>query len=650
MNEMIARYDGRRILLGEEIHEVVGKVLDRGVVKLRSLDGVAHEISDDDFRRFVSLGCVTAESAGSGDRMLSEAERIEQSFRQKVVVRALDLAEDGVSWADRVAALRDQMRDDPVYISRQRPFPGARTIQSWIKRWRRSGTSGLVPQTSRCGNRSRRHDDDFENIVLDVLEEHYLPHDRHTVESIVAIAQSIYLEKCSREGRDPAAHGRKVVRQIIESLPHHDVVKSRLGAKDAQKQLLRATRLQKVEAPLDRVELDCTTADMHCVGEDGAPVGRVTVCAAIDAATGVVLGMSLVLGPPTSALVAATIKEIMQPKPATFFDKYMIEHRFQAFGRPKLIVVDQGSENAGDIITSIIKYGGIEFSKNLPGHPEKKPFIERFFREMSAFLQTIEGATKSTMIKSNDRSKRALAEARFTVDQLETMLQKWRYDSYAQRPRRRVQSALRSKEAPAICWERLARTCFLPDPPTPAELRNMFMLRTAVKTLHRYGIELHGVAYASDELAQLRDRIGDSQKIEVRYDPFDIREICVIDPLTKYAFPVACKDPDLPAISFADARAIRKATASSKDQEIKARVTAVNIGAGKMFEKGRAATTKLQKSRMEEIKKRKQREIVDRARMPTLAAQGASKEIVPPVRVLKTPRPSAPAPTAPRTT
>jgi hypothetical protein len=177
----------------------------------------------------------------------------------------------------------------------------------------------------------------------------------------------------------------------------------------------------------------------------------------------------------------------------------------------------------------------------------------------------------------------------------------------------------------------------------------MFMLRAAEKTLHKYGVELHGVAYASDELAKLRDRIGDAQKVEVRYDPSDIREICVIDPLTKTAFPVGCKDPDLPAISFDDARAIRKPTADTKYQDIEARSVAMDVAAGTMFEKGRTATTKLQKSRKEEIKKRKQREIIDRSRTPTLAAQGTPKEIVPPVRVLKTPRPSAPAPTMPRT-
>lgn len=645
MSDIIERYDGRLLLLGEEAHEVLGRVHGRDAVKLRAPNGREHEISISDLNAFVSAGR-TLDPARSGlERLLSRSLRDEQLFRKKVVLLAMELGDEGLSWADRLVEIQRRLRDDPLLATRSRPYPTVRTIQNWLADWARGGEAALAPRTHKCGNRTRRHDDTFEQIALDVIEASYLPHDRATLAGVTAAAQERYLVACAERGIAPGPHGHKIVRRLIDALPHSDVVKSRLGKKNARKKLLTAVHPIKVEAPLDRVELDCTTADLHLVDAEGNIVGRPTICAAVDAASDFILALRLKLGAPDPALVAAALKEIMTPKGEAFFDRYGIENRIEAIGRPQLVVVDQGSENSGELLRSVVRASGLELNKCLPGHPEKKPFVERMFGELNGFLQTLPGSTSTRMLGKQERTSVAMAEACYTLDELNAILQKWRYDSHAMRPKRRIQSALRSPEAPAACWRRLAARVFIPEPPTSAELRQMFMISTEARRLHRYGIELSGIQYASEALAALWAKLGERQTVEVRFDPSDVREIAVLDPSTGIHFPVPCKDPDMPAISFAEAKELRRPTESEKRGEIKARAVAHHLATGGPTPKLEKRRTKLQANKAKEIARQRNNEIVERARSPHLASEGTPKVDLAIAPTLKIRRPAAPCPT-----
>lgn len=648
MSDIIEQYDGRLLLLEKEAHEVLGRVRGRDAVKLRAPDGREHEISISDLNAFVSAGRTYDPARGGPERLLDRSARDEQFFRKKVVLLAMELADEGLSWADRLVEIQRRLRADPLLAGRSKPFPTVRTIQNWQADWARGGEAALAPKTYKCGNRTKRHDDSFEEIALDVIEASYLPHDRATLAGVAAAAQERYLAACADRGVAPGPHGHKIVRRLIDALPHSDVLKSRLGKKNARKQLLTAVHPIKVEAPLDRVELDCTTADIHCVDDEGNPVGRPTICAAVDAATGLILALRVKLGAPDHALVAAALKEVMTPKGQAFFDRNGIENRLEANGRPQLVVVDQGSENSGELLQSVVRASGLELNKCLPGHPEKKPFIERMFGDLNGFLQTLPGSTSTRLLARQERTSVAMAEACYTVDELNAVLQKWRYDTHAMRSKRRIQSALRSPEAPAACWRRLAARVFIPEPPTPAELRQMFMISTESRRLHRYGIELSGLQYASEALAALWAKLGDRQTVEVRFDPSDVREIAVFDPSTGTHFPVPCKDPDMPAISFAEAKEMRRPTETEKLGEIKARAVAHRLATGASTANPERRRTKLQADKAKEIARQRKNEVIERARTPHLASEGMPDAAAAVAPTLKIRRPAALCPTSSR--
>ncbi|MEH6478375.1 MAG: hypothetical protein V7727_21970, partial [Sneathiella sp.] len=359
--------------------------------------------------------------------------------------------------------------NDPYARSRKDGFPSLRTIQSWDTIDRTKGTDGLRPKHARKGNRTPRFDVQFEDIVLNILEEDFLVSDRMTISTLCDRAKALYKVECKKLGVSPGPCGSKAVKAIVQRLPHANIVKLRMGSAQARKNYLLAVELQKVELPLERVEIDCTTLDLWCVYDNGVPVGRPTVCVAIDCATGIILGLQISWNAPSSSLVARTMKEVFVRKTDHFFDRFKIQNRFQAVGTPQMIVSDQGSENSGPLISSVLSSSALDWNKCIPGQPDKKPFIERFFRELSRFITQFQGASQTSDIGAQKRTGIAEAEAEYTIQQVEEMLQRWRYDRYATKNRRRVQNILRTTEAPLAAWNRLTERHLIPPAPLEHE-------------------------------------------------------------------------------------------------------------------------------------------------------------------------------------
>jgi hypothetical protein len=101
------------------------------------------------------------------------------------------------------------------------------------------------------------------------------------------------------------------------------------------------------------------------------------------------------------------------------------------------------------------------------------------------------------------------------------------------------------------------------------ELKQMFFAGAATRKLHRYGIELEGIQYSSAALRKLFKEIGSGQEIEVRFDPTNILEIAVRNPLSGEDLFVGAKHPQLPAISFDELRRLRKKHNPDPSEDLK---------------------------------------------------------------------------------
>lgn len=139
------------------------------------------------------------------------------------------------------------------------------------------------------------------------------------------------------------------------------------------------------------------------------------------------------------------------------------------------------------------------------------------------------------------------------------------------------------REAPIDCWKRLAGEHVLPDPPGPDRIAEIFMVPSAARSVQHYGVEVNGIQYHGPALRRILENHGRQTRVEIRYDPTDIRMIMVRDPDTGTHVPVPAKEPDLPAIGFATLAAPRAANPEWKSRDITARASGWRSARSKAF-------------------------------------------------------------------
>ena len=563
----VDKFDGRFIRLDDGNHRIIGKSIDAPAMILESECGVRSELQISDFHLHISLGNVSpGRTPDFVHRAKSEDQLQEQLFRKAVLREVSEALGHGATWPVARELSRDRLAQMPQFAEREKPFPAVRTIQLWRREFVEGGSDALVDKRYRSGNRTSRHDIIFEEIVLDYLEERYFVSDRLTIAAVVEDVGVLYRCACRRDGRPIGAHGRKVVESILAALPYDDIVKRRFGSKEARKRQRAASQFFSIEAPFDRVEIDSTEADIFLVADAAGGIARPWVTAAIDCTTGMILGLLIGFERPNQHNTIQVLREIMKPYSTAFFDSHGVSQRHQTMGRPLTIVSDQGSENKGPLIDKFLSLSGIEMQLGIPGEPTRRPFIERFFRTFSDYVTTLPGATQTRETGPRERTKRGMNEACYTLEQFVSLVQRWRFDDYSTRPRRRIQTALRTTESPLAAWKRLETDNFLPEPPSESELADVLFYETRVRKVHRYGIEIDSMQYWSVDLDYL-SRSKNVTDVEVRIDPTDIRAVRIVNPFNHETFLAWNKEEGLPAISFKERREILAKNGVSADEQ-----------------------------------------------------------------------------------
>ena len=616
MNRLQA-YDGRHLRDGEDCYLVVGRVHGKPAVAL-DLNGSRTEITLEEFHRQIALGNVSeGQKPIFCDRVFNDEESSEAAFRKRLLGLVDRYQQLGLTWDGMRDPMRRELIKDSRFASRASKIPAKRTIQKYRADFCEKGSLALVDKRPQSGNYTVRYDDIFLETVLDLLEESYLASDRMTMADLVRQSQLRYLKRFSEErpNEKPGKNrGRKAVESIIDNyIPHSDVLKRRLGKRAARKALLQAGSFQKIEHAYDRIEVDSTQADIFVI-YDGKLI-RPWITLAVDAATGFIVGLVVSLENPTGLTTATALFEAMTGNDDEFFDRFGIKNRVHVAGYPLTVVADQGSENSGSIINRLLSTTAIELQKNIPGHPEKKPFIERAMSTLKTFVTKIEGATQTQDLDFKDRYERAKSEACWTFDEFIQKVQVWRYDVYGALPRRRVQSPLKRRESPIESWRRLSAEAYVPEPPTKQKLAQLFFHHAERRVVHNYGIEVGYVQYSSWELRDLKRNTKGKLEVEVRINPADIREIIVSHPRSGEAYYVPCKDPEMPAISVAERDRIIALNRRDPDDCLTAHEVLAALVAGK-HHKPSKATSKGRKERHAAQRRRRDDEITHRSNEP----------------------------------
>ena len=106
-------------------------------------------------------------------------------------------------------------------------------------------------------------------------------------------------------------------------------------------------------------------------------------------------------------------------------------------------------------------------------------------------------------------------------------------------------------------------------PATPDELL-VLLSKRADRTLSPRGIELGGMFYTSDELMALRSELAshnlDADRVAVRYNPWDLGEVWVLNPIDNTYLKASAVDPAMKGMTEYQWRVLKRAIRDRFDQ------------------------------------------------------------------------------------
>lgn len=384
-----------------------------------------------------------------------------------------------------------------------------------------------------------------QNALLDKCCHAYLSKAQPSQASIVRLVERAFRSVTNERRANgdmrafKAPHPNTVYRRLAK-FSKLQLVIGRDGYRAAQKEFSPTQHGVRALKPGELIELDFWKGDVFTLSKKGefwdllAPDlqkklkegegkgkkktrQRLWVCAAIDVATRMVLGVGLA-ETPNARTVIEVLDMVTRDKCdiSRLADCKMPWSQHTGLG---LIVVDTGGEFFNDEVqAAILAMGGaIVFGR--AGIPMDKPFIERFFGGLrTRFADELPGKTGYSIDCLIDYDSQGMAA--FNSDELRHLLIKYIVDSYPQEEH----AGLFGKR-PVEAWKEALKYGAV-RPPLPRVRRNATGLKVN-RTMGKEGIRILGVPFGTNDLFPKLTSNGKIE-VEVRIDPNDLREVTVL--------------------------------------------------------------------------------------------------------------------------
>ncbi len=317
---------------------------------------------------------------------------------------------------------------------------------------------------------------------------------------------------------------RRTIYREIARLSPYEVILARYGKRRADMEFRVSMTGPVTTRSLERVVMDHTPSDLIVVDDNNMlPLGRPTITMALDEYTRCPMGFYAGFEPPSCLAVMRSLKHSILPK--TYLSRQFpsIKNRWECYGVPELVVVDNPPEfHSRHFELACLQIGcDIQYAKVLV--PWYKGKIERFLRTLNQDLMHGKpGTTFSNILERDDYDP--CKHAVVLLSTFREILHKWIVDVYLQTPHRGIM------DTPAHRWH--SETCGLPPPlPPSAAALDIVLGMTVQRVAFHYGIELEGLKYNGPELGELRRRTGPPVKVELTFDPGDLGQVHVLDPV-----------------------------------------------------------------------------------------------------------------------
>lgn len=407
--------------------------------------------------------------------------------------------------------------------------PSTTSVYRWHLRYRKENDSrALIPRTDRRGSHAMKQNETILRLASDSISEAFKA-------SPMASGPSIYtrlLAKIEIENRFliPKEHLKapslRTVYRMLLRIDAYDRTVLKEGKIAADKRFTVVKAGVRSSQILERVEIDHTPLDLFLIDEKSRlPLGRPTLTVVIDHYSRMLLGYHLSFGNPSTAAVMGALRHAILPKKEPIAQEnpeLNSKHAWPCYGRPDVMVVDNGMEFHGKDLESVAYDLGIRIQFCPKHQPRFKGVVERYLGTCNRFFaHQLPGTSLSRwhLRGAYDPLKHAV----LSLSDFQKIFHKWVLDVYAQTVHRGT------GETPWAKWhEGLQRR----EPELP---ENVHALKRRIgqieeRTLRADGILLHGIRYNGESLAPILRAYGPGTKVRVLFDPEDLGDIQVWGP------------------------------------------------------------------------------------------------------------------------
>jgi putative transposase len=424
------------------------------------------------------------------------------------------------------ASMESLIRSVSERIKDEKP-PGWLTVWRDYRKWIAAGRDvrAIILRYADRGKRGSRSLPDVQVVTEQVIDELYMTPERKRVPEVhlEIIRRISNANELRPEGDRLSIPSRRTIYREISRRSPYEIMAARYGKRRAEMEFRVSVAGPETSRALQRVSMDHTPSDIIVVDDNTMlPLGRPTITSALDEHTRSPMGFYTGFEPPSCLSVMRCLKHAILPKTYVQREFPRIKNRWECYGVPELVVVDNPPEfHSSHFERACLQIGAdIQYAKVLV--PWYKGKLERFQGTMCHdLMHGNPGTTFSNILERDDYDPSQHAVVLLST--FREMLHRWIIDVYLQTPHRGI------TDTPAHRWESDIRELPPPLPPSASEL-DLVLGMVVQRVIFHYGIELEGLKYNSPELGELRRRMGVGAKVELTFDPGDLGHVNVLDP------------------------------------------------------------------------------------------------------------------------
>jgi putative transposase len=303
---------------------------------------------------------------------------------------------------------------------------------------------------------------------------------------------------------------RETVRLAVQKLDPFETEIRRSDIETARRKFAPiGVGLSDLQRPLQRVEMDAWKIDLmtllassgllpHLRNEDllwtdlDGSKGRWWLYVAICATTKCIVGMTLTRSPNAEAAVECL--RMLTCDKGGWADAVGALSPWRMHGVPEHLVTDCGADFTSKRFIGALQDLKITGERAIAGMPHLRGSIERVFRTFGTkLLPRLTGRTFSNVLERAEHP--AEINAALTVEDLSYALIRWVVDIYHNTPH----AGLGGK-TPLQCWDHVSDIYHV-NPPPDLRLRRLVFGQKLTRAVDRLGIQVLGVQYHSEVLA-----------------------------------------------------------------------------------------------------------------------------------------------------